>query len=96
MSSLTADHGAVGLSGDTSCADHNIAWRVRHALNMDNVPAGVAPAVGTNPPGKDNIIFDIDPATGRSASGFGHASCSGDNAADQAIANSLPAARTPG
>lgn len=67
--------GAVGLSGDTSCADHNIAWRVRHALNMDNVSAGVAPAVGTNPVGKDNIIFDINPATGKSAGGFGHATC---------------------
>lgn len=67
--------GGVGLSGDTSCADHNIAWRVRHALNMDNVPAGVAGAVGTNPVGKDNIIFDISPATGKSASGFGHPTC---------------------
>ena len=65
--------GAVGLSGDTSCADHNIAWRVRHALNMDNVPAGVAPAVGANPAGKDNIIFDIGAAG--SASGFGHPTC---------------------
>jgi uncharacterized protein GlcG (DUF336 family) len=65
--------GAVGLSGDTSCADHNIAWRVRHALNMDNVPAGVAPAVGANPVGKDNIIFDIGAAG--SASGFGHPTC---------------------
>src|SRR5882672_946005 len=62
--------GAVGLSGDTSCADHNIAWRVRNALNMDNVSAGVAPAIGANPAGKDNIIFDIDPVTGKSAGGF--------------------------
>lgn len=67
--------GAVGLSGDTSCADHNIAWRVRDALNLDKVPAGVAGPVGTNPVGKDNIIFDINPATGKSASGFGHPTC---------------------
>lgn len=67
--------GAVGLSGDTSCADHNIAWRVRDALNMDYVPAGVAPAIGANPVGKDNIIFDINPGTGKSASGFGHPTC---------------------
>jgi uncharacterized protein GlcG (DUF336 family) len=67
--------GAVGLSGDTSCADHNIAWRVRHALNMDNVSAGVAPAVGANPAGKDNIVFDINPATGVSSGGFGHPAC---------------------
>jgi uncharacterized protein GlcG (DUF336 family) len=23
--------GGLGVSGDTSCADHNIAWRVLHA-----------------------------------------------------------------
>ena len=32
---------AIGVSGDTSCADHNIAWRTRHALNLDYVPGGV-------------------------------------------------------
>jgi uncharacterized protein GlcG (DUF336 family) len=36
--------GAIGVSGDTSCADHNIAWRTRHILNMDFVPGGVGPA----------------------------------------------------
>jgi hypothetical protein len=36
--------GAIGVSGDTSCADHNIAWRTRHALNLDFVPAGPGPA----------------------------------------------------
>jgi len=81
--------GAVGLSGDTSCADHNIAWRVRHALNMDNVPAGVAPAVGANPPGKDNIIFDINPTTGTSASGFGHPVCL-NAVADSTMGTNLP------
>jgi len=25
--------GAIGVSGDTSCADHNIAWRTREALS---------------------------------------------------------------
>jgi len=37
--------GAVGVSGDTSCADHNIAWRTRHNLNLDFLPPG--PGVGT-------------------------------------------------
>ncbi len=73
--------GGVGLSGDTSCADHNIAWRVRHALNMDNVPAGVAS-------GTDNIIFDIG-SDGRSASGFGHPTCLG-GAADSTRGTNLP------
>jgi uncharacterized protein GlcG (DUF336 family) len=34
--------GAIGVSGDTSCADHNIAWRTRHTLNLDFVPSGVS------------------------------------------------------
>ena len=61
--------GALGVSGDTSCADHNVAWRVREALGLGaaNVPGGVGG-------GKDKIIYDIDP-TGHSASGFGHPTC---------------------
>ncbi|WP_349263227.1 GlcG/HbpS family heme-binding protein [Steroidobacter sp.] len=43
--------GAVGVSGDTSCADHNIAWRTRHALDLDFVPGGVSAA------GDDNINY---------------------------------------
>jgi len=43
--------GAIGVSGDTSCADHNIAWRTRHNLNLDFVPAGVSTA------GNDNINY---------------------------------------
>jgi uncharacterized protein GlcG (DUF336 family) len=43
--------GAVGVSGDTSCADHNIAWRTRHNLNLDFVPGGVSAA------GDDNINY---------------------------------------
>lgn len=60
--------GALGLSGDTSCADHNKAWKVRHRLNLDNVPAGNSP---TN---DDNIVYDI--ADGESESGWGHPACS--------------------
>ncbi len=75
--------GAVGVSGDTSCADHNIAWRVRDALGMDKVSAGVAG------PGKDNIIFDIDPVTGKSVGGFGHPTCLG-GAADSTMGTNLP------
>jgi uncharacterized protein GlcG (DUF336 family) len=76
--------GALGVSGDSSCADHNIAWKVRHALNLDNVPAGVSPT------GDDNIVYDIAPdADGHpvSASGWGHPECS---AAATAIAVDLP------
>ena len=59
--------GAIGLSGDSSCADHNIAWKVRHALNLDSVPAGVSATAD------DNIVYDI--ANGVSAGGWGHAAC---------------------
>jgi uncharacterized protein GlcG (DUF336 family) len=34
--------GGVGVSGDTSCADHNISWRTRHNLALDWVPGGVS------------------------------------------------------
>jgi hypothetical protein len=71
--------GAIGVSGDTSCADHNIAWKARDLLALDFVPAGVN--AGNDAARKDNIIFDITPQAGQmpgvSAGGFGHASCHG-------------------
>jgi uncharacterized protein GlcG (DUF336 family) len=62
--------GALGVSGDSSCADHNVAWRVRHFLSLDKVPAGVSPNM------KDAIIYDIGP-NGKSPSGYGHPKCNG-------------------
>jgi len=79
--------GAVGVSGDSSCADHNIAWRTRHALKLDYVPAGVSGDT-TRP---DNIVYDITPAPGVmigvSAGGWGHPMCS---ASATTIAGELP------
>ena len=60
--------GGLGASGDTACADHNIAWRVPHALGLDKMPGGG--------PDTDQIIYDIGP-NGKSASGFGHPKCKG-------------------
>jgi uncharacterized protein GlcG (DUF336 family) len=57
--------GGLGVSGDTSCADHNVAWRTRIQLGLDRNPAPN--------PGKDNIVFDI--VNGKSTSGFGHPTC---------------------
>jgi uncharacterized protein GlcG (DUF336 family) len=70
--------GGLGVSGDSSCADHNVAWRVRKALGLDKVSAGV------NPERKDAIVYDVN-AAGQSASGFGHPKCAGREAdvADQ-------------
>jgi uncharacterized protein GlcG (DUF336 family) len=69
--------GAVGVSGDTSCADHFIAWRVRNNLGLDHL-SGVA-GVSGDAARPDNIIFDIvaNPSggTGNSAGGFGHPKC---------------------
>lgn len=74
--------GGLGVSGDTSCADHFIAWRTRNILGLDHLgtiipgPASLFNKDTTHP---DNIILDITPnpngGTGVSASGFGHPSC---------------------
>ncbi len=61
--------GGLGVSGDTSCADHNIAWRARHALKLDFVPAGVSTDKN------DNIVYDV--TNGKSTGGFGHVTCGG-------------------
>jgi hypothetical protein len=47
-----------------------VAWRVRHFLGLDNVPAGVSPNM------KDAIIYDIG-FNGKSGSGYGHPKCNG-------------------
>ena len=76
--------GAIGVSGDTSCTDHIVAWKVRFALNLDNVPAGVSPT------GDDNMVHDITAdANGHpsSSSGWGHPTC---DSGEAAIVADLP------
>jgi len=80
--------GGLGVSGDSSCADHNIAWKVRYYMGLDNVPGGV------NPPGNDNIVYDI--TNGKSASGWGHPACSADaTTIGQALPQQFPIKHTP-
>jgi uncharacterized protein GlcG (DUF336 family) len=71
--------GAVGVSGDTSCTDHFIAWRVRHHLHYDHMAGGTVSGVSGDKAHPDNIIFDItanpNGGTGNSAGGFGHPMC---------------------
>jgi hypothetical protein len=74
--------GGLGVSGDTSCTDHMVAWRTRNALGLDHFGAVGSTAgitVTGDPKHPDNIIFDIKPnpygGTGISASGFGHPTC---------------------
>jgi len=69
--------GAVGVSGDSSCADHAIAWRVRSAIELDWVPAGVGPG------DVDQISF-----TGS----WSQPHCK-DAAAEDAVVKALPATR---
>ena len=48
--------GAIGVSGDSSCADHAIAFRMRKLAGFEPNKSGVAPD------GTDNIIY-ADPGT---------------------------------
>jgi len=70
--------GGLGVSGDTSCADHNIGWKTRSKLELDYVPGGVAADKS------DTIIYDIK--GGKSSGGFGHPTCGGK---EDAVAKSL-------
>jgi len=85
--------GGLGVSGDSSCADHNIAWKTRYNLLLDNIPGGV------NPSGNDNIIYDITmDSNGHpvSASGFGHPACSKDaTSIGQDLATKYPTGHKP-
>lgn len=76
--------GGVGVSGDTSCTDHMVAWRVRHTLNLDHM--GTVGGVSGDATHPDNIIFDITETDqggllnpvgklSKSTGGFGHPSC---------------------
>lgn len=66
--------GGLGASGNTSCADHNIAWRIRERLHLDKVPNGPSPQHN------DAIVYDVGPS-GKSESGWGHPRCGGLGAA---------------
>lgn len=85
--------GAVGVSGDTSCRDHRIAWRVRNTLGLDNVLTVAGVSGDSQRP--DNMVFDItdnpNGGTGKSAGGFGHPHCLG--AATDGVPNTLPAVK---
>ena len=83
---LGAIVGGLGVSGDTSCTDHIVAWKTRFALNFDDVPAGISPTHD------DNMINDLAPllpghTTAPSAGGFGHPTC---DATATAVTTQLP------
>ena len=59
--------GGLGVSGDSSCADHAIAYRMRHAAGFDGIPPG-----GVGPNGTDNILYA---QVGTPPMGFQHPHC---------------------
>jgi uncharacterized protein GlcG (DUF336 family) len=61
--------GAIGVSGDTSCADHNIAWRTRQQLELDWIPGGVSAR------GDDNINYQGLVVVPSLANDFSHPIC---------------------
>lgn len=78
--------GGIGVSGDTSCADHNIAWRTRHTLNLDFVPNGVSNAHD------DNINYQTKVPVPSVANDFSHPICKiGGVDGVSAISANLPA-----
>ena len=58
--------GGLGVSGDSACADHVIAYRMRRAVGLDGIPAGVGSG------GTDNILYL---APGEAPNGFKHPHC---------------------
>jgi uncharacterized protein GlcG (DUF336 family) len=58
--------GGLGVSGDSSCADHAIAFRMRQLSGLNVVPSGVAPD------NTDNIIYAV---SGTTPTGFEQPHC---------------------
>ena len=58
--------GGLGVSGDSSCADHAIAYRMRHNSGFDKIPGG------PNSKGTDNIEY---PSGTAAPSGFQQPHC---------------------
>jgi uncharacterized protein GlcG (DUF336 family) len=88
--------GGVGVSGDTSCTDHLIAWNLRHNLGLDHL--GTVNGVSQEPGLPDNIVFDITPNSygiQASAKGWGHPSCGAGNGPATAAAQALPPVANP-
>ncbi len=85
--------GGLGVSGDTSCTDHFVAWKARDHLGLDFVPAGVATG------NTDNIIYDITlNGDGHpvSAGGFGHPRCNATDPRAAALQSCYPTGATQG
>jgi len=81
--------GGLGVSGDSSCADHAIAFRMRKLAGFDGTPAGPN---GTGA-GADNIIYPpttLDILGPPQAPGFWQPHCSANDLTPQQIATIPP------
>lgn len=58
--------GGLGVSGDSSCADHAISYRMRHKAGFDGIPGGVGPG------NTDNISYA---PLGQAPTGFQQPHC---------------------
>lgn len=66
--------GAIGVSGDTSCADHAFAWAVRDALNMeplDGQDSALSGASESGAVGITTVNFEADGTFISGADGIG-------------------------
>lgn len=56
--------GALGVSGNTSCTDYVIPWRLRQALGFGQVPAGVHPSPGGSAGDTDVYLVSDETSNG--------------------------------
>lgn len=75
--------GGLGVSGDTSCADHAIAYRMRKLAGLNGIPAGVGPN------NTDNIIYAAGPTV--NPANFEQPHCTATDLAPQQIEAFPPA-----
>jgi hypothetical protein len=53
--------GGLGVSGDTSCADHVIAYRMRRAAGLDGIPTGLLSSDNIQYYAPGTTITTLDP-----------------------------------
>jgi uncharacterized protein GlcG (DUF336 family) len=69
--------GAIGVSGDTPCTDHAIAWRLRTAMALNNVPTGFVSGLGSSTSGVlgDELVINTSGNVADITNTYEHPSC---------------------